>query len=168
MTRTLLALALVLASLPAAWAGPMPPLPDLPPLPEHYESVGTWDGAYAGLVGGVAMAGTVSGTIGVVAGAAMAGDSLIVGLEGMGLLQDGSSSLEGGLRLGMPLAGDMAVFSQLSLGTDSATGMFAGLGASLEWQADETLTWRAQYRHAFDLSGDPRKGALTLGAVFNF
>ena len=146
----------------------MPQLPDLPPLPQDYQPAGTGDGAYAGLVGGLAVNGAVAGTIGIVAGAVLAGDAVIVGVEGMALLQPGSSSIEGALRLGLPLSDGVAAFSQASLGFDSANGAVAGLGGGLEFQLTDTLTWRAQYRHAFDLSGAAGKGVVLTGAVFRF
>ena len=167
MTRTLLGCAFILCCIPAAWAGPMPKLPDLPRLPEEYEAVGSWDGAYMGLVGGLAANGAVAGTIGVVAGGAIVGETLIFGLEGMGLVQHGSASVEAALRLGLPVTDTIAVYSQAGLGADATNGMFLGLGASIELQTD-AVTWRAQYRHAFDLSGDSGKSALLVGAVFDF
>lgn len=168
MKRTSLSCVIVLCGMPLAWAGPMPQLPELPPLPQNYQTVGSWDDAYAGMVGGIVAGGAAAGTVGVVVGAATVGDTLIFGLEGMGLVQQGSYSIEAGLRLGLPLTDNVAVFTQTSLGTDASQGMFAGLGASLEMQANDALTWRAQYRHAFDLSGDPGKGALMVGILFNF
>ncbi|WP_375451399.1 hypothetical protein [uncultured Devosia sp.] len=146
----------------------MPTLPDLPPLPENYAPAGGVGGLYAGIVGGFSTNDTGRGVIGVVAGTAVVGDTVVFGLEGMGLIEDGSSSLEAGLRLGLPVTDSVRIFSQASLGADSADGAFAGLGASVDYLFSDSLTLRGQYRHAFDLSGDADQDLLLIGIVFNF
>lgn len=168
MARTIFVSTIFLGLIGTAFAGPMPQLPDLPPLPESYTSVGAASGAYAGLLGGLAIEGTARGAVGVVAGTAMVGDTVVAGLEAMGLLEDGSATVEAGLRLGISVTDIVGIFSQASLGADSENGMFVGLGGSVDYRMSESLTLRGQYRHALDLSGDAGKDLLLIGAVFNF
>jgi len=146
----------------------MPQLPDLPPLPESYPTTSGLTGPYIGVVGGLSLGNSGRGTVGIVAGTALVGDTVVVGLEAMGLIEEGSSSLEAGLRLGYALTDAVSIFSQASIGADRIDGAFLGLGSTVEWTSTDALTWRGQYRHAFDLSGDEGKDLIMIGAVFNF
>ena len=157
-----------LINVTAAFAEPMPALPELPPLPTEYRSEGT-GGFYAGIFGGTAFGEEMEVGVGVVAGNAIEAADLLLGVEVLAFAASSAElSVEGDVRVGVPVTPSVSLFGFAGLGYSSETEAFASLGVSLE--ADVGAQWlvRADYRYSLDLSGEDGSHKVLLGLVRGF
>ena len=169
MNRFGLGIALTLVSCMPAIAGSMPPLPELPPLPTDFVAAGGQEGTYAGILAGGAVTTATDLAVAAVFGTTTSIDDLLVGAEALTLVDaSGAASLNLDLRAGFELDHGAAIFAHAGLGYATTTASFLNLGASIDFAMSDNTTFRAQYQHAHDLSGDPTRHSVLTGVLFRF
>ncbi len=81
---------------------------------------------------------------------------------------EGRATVEGVLRLGLPLNPDLNVFADLGLGYSSLSQAYTSIGTSADVALGQGWDLRAQYKYNYDLSGDPAHHTLLTGLLRHF
>lgn len=142
---------------------------DLPALPSDYEVAFDWQGFYAGIFGQAVVDPETSTGLGGHIGYSWATDQLVLSGEvGISRFEDRELDLFAAGRAGWLPTKTLMVFALGSVGTNSDTDGFAGIGGGAELALTSNLSARGQYEYRTDLSSDDASHLASMGLAFRF